>query len=322
MRPYRIATVGLSDRERLLLRSLVRLVEHRLGSAWEVYDEQGGEAEVVVIAPQGAGPWEDLEAGVLPAIAVACAQQAPEGARWVLHKPIRAAELIALLERLGEHLGAPPPEARQAAPAGAFRPGEYLPGLLDTGAVAGNVFRFALPDGPGVLVDPVSGVFYSKASLAALAPLLRASAHTIQVSPLLGAHLQRELEVRRLQPRPLESLVFAAVAAASRGRVLEGRQADAPAHLKRWPDFMHLPRRPGHLRLAAYLSRYAATVAQAARVTGVPLSEVVDFVNACAVTGLLDEEGEPQARAAGAGPSAARRSLYRRILGRLGVADR
>lgn len=88
-------------------------------------------------------------------------------------------------------------------------------------------------------------------------------------------------------------------------RLLPELPADAHFKLRRWPDFGRLEHTPNDLRLAARLVRQRMTVLELAIVTGLPVSTINAFVNACCLIELLEVHAvdQPDRPAGGARPS-------------------
>lgn len=64
-----------------------------------------------------------------------------------------------------------------------------------------------------------------------------------------------------------------------------------PYRLTRWPDFGLIGRRASDIRCAALLNHRAYTPAELSATTGFPLPVVNNFLNACALSGLLESAG-------------------------------
>jgi hypothetical protein len=90
----------------------------------------------------------------------------------------------------------------------------------------------------------------------------------------------------------LEELLWNAALYASRGRLLAGKRSSDVVRLRRWPDFSRLSKDRRMLPLAAFMSANAADLSTVAEHTGAPMSQVVDFHNACAVLGYLEYHSE------------------------------
>jgi hypothetical protein len=97
---------------------------------------------------------------------------------------------------------------------------------------------------------------------------------------------------------------------------LAGKRSHDVVRLKRWPDFSRLSNDRGLLPLAAFMSGNAADLHTVAKHTGIPMEQVVDFHNACAVLDYL--EYLPEQRLQKRPVSEQERTTFRRISKSLG----
>jgi hypothetical protein len=114
------------------------------------------------------------------------------------------------------------------------------------------------------------------------------------------------------QTYKLDALLWRLGQQGCKSRLLPELPADAHFKLRRWPDFGRLEHTPNHLRLAARLVRQRMTVLELAIVTGLPVSTINAFVNACCLIELLEVHAVDQENGSTSG---ARPSRYRGIFG-------
>jgi hypothetical protein len=188
---------------------------------------------------------------------------------------------------------------------GQFNPSFHFAGLIQKAIADGAARRCFLPGSPEVYIVPAENIYYTASpGIEALDPLCAAAPFdlTVEVLPDWRRGDGNEMvQVGRawirkqtpgapshLSPRPLSELLWYATLCASRGQLLQGCHADDPVRLKRWPDFSTLHHRESYLVLAAFMAGETADLVEVAENTGVPLPQVFDFHNACAVLGLIE----------------------------------
>ena len=188
---------------------------------------------------------------------------------------------------------------------GNFNPSFHFLGLIQKASSDGVVRRCFLPGGPEVYLVPAENIYCTNAAtIEALEPLCMAAPFDLTVEALSDWRrdgTDRAVQVGRmwsrkspaaaavdLVSRPLPELVWYATLCASRGQLLQGCRSDDPVRLKRWPDFSVLYHRESDPLLAAFMVAESADLMTVAENTGVPLGQVFDFHNACAVLGLIE----------------------------------
>lgn len=188
---------------------------------------------------------------------------------------------------------------------GDFNPSVHFLGLLKKAVGDGVARRCAVAGGPQVVVAPRQMAYYSASATAEdLRRLCLAEPFDLQIEALpnwnpdaqketiqvgrMRIRAQADAAAAGLSPRPLAGLLWLASLSVSRGRLMQGCRADDPVRLKRLPDFSALPHRESHVRLAQAMHEVGGDLPSLARRTGLPLGEVYDFFNACAVLGLVE----------------------------------
>ena len=168
--------------------------------------------------------------------------------------------------------------------------------------------RFALEhDGVGILVDPRARQYHGPALLKPLAGLVAAEFSAEDLGPEPEDWDARAAVLGPAQP--LSRLQWFAALQAGNGELRPGFDPGARYQLLKWPQTER--EFPRHFRIATVMMRGAATLEEIAATSGVPLDEVVDFVNANLATGFARPE-QPEAPAA----PAPRQGLFGRLRGR------
>jgi hypothetical protein len=216
---------------------------------------------------------------------------------------------------------APLPDVVQG---GAFIPRRgFIGELLGAADKAGLlVYELNEPNSPGrIYIHPEQQVFYSPTSLDFLAPFFTADPKSISctVREQVGeAELERLSETEDLKPYTLRSLLWYGVFKSSQGRLLEGMSPDQPVRLKRWPD-LNLSDCQDLIKLAAFMQSNAASLSTVAEKTGLPISLVRDFYNACEIVGLIEHSAVADIHDKQLNPEKV--SLFSRIRARLNKAS-
>lgn len=129
-------------------------------------------------------------------------------------------------------------------------------------------------------------------------------------------------EAQNLKPQDLEPPLWTAALAVSNGQLFEGLSAESFYRLNRWPDLKKLGQDPLHLKLTALLRR-GGYIDYFADFTQEPVSDIIDFLNACRALNYLETLTQ-QAAAPVKAPEPQKQntvklSLFGRIRSRLGI---
>ena len=149
-----------------------------------------------------------------------------------------------------------------------FQPAGAQPLLIDADARQYH--------GPGAL-KPLAGYFEGRVERDAFTPV-DAAAWTSE-SPVLGA------------AQPLNRLQWYGGLLAGKGALLPGFDPDGRYQLGKWPQTER--EFPKHFRIATAMMKGPATLDEIAAASGVPRTDVVDFVNASLTTGYAEFVPEP-----------------------------
>jgi hypothetical protein len=191
----------------------------------------------------------------------------------------------------------------------AFNPANHLLGLLEQANADQQIRCCKLPGQQPLYLIPSEGKYLTEADATALGKLCAASLSALEVTVVDTNSNEEEVvqigrtRVRRkkqaslpnLPSHPLAELQFRAALYASQGRLLPGYQADKPVRLKAWPDKALLKdaatiKEERYIfQLAALMTSKSATLQDIAQITNLPLARVIDFHNACALMGLVDQ---------------------------------
>jgi hypothetical protein len=160
---------------------------------------------------------------------------------------------------------------------------------LAPGALAQRV-KFTRAGGPDLFIDPAAREYFGPAALKPLAGHFDAPAAEEDFLPVDAGSWSGG--VAALGPaQPLARLQWFGGLLAGGGSMLPGFDAMGRYKLSKWPQTER--EYPKHFRIATAMMKGPATLDEVAAASGVPLSEVVDFVNASLVTGYAEFVPEP-----------------------------
>ncbi|MGZ8944725.1 MAG: hypothetical protein ACXW1W_04785 [Methylococcaceae bacterium] len=186
---------------------------------------------------------------------------------------------------------------------GNFNPSFHFLGLIQK-AIADGVTRLCVhPACPEVYLVPSEQTFYTaETDIAALEALCLAAPFDLSVEliPDWRPNSDRDVQAGRvlmqrknpaanneLEARPLQELLWYSALCASKGQLLQGHHAETPVRLTSCPDFSQLFHKEYHPLLAALWFEESMALTALAETTGIPLSQVFDFYNACAALDLI-----------------------------------
>jgi hypothetical protein len=159
---------------------------------------------------------------------------------------------------------------------------------LGAGALSGRQ-RYQRGDGPVLLIDADARQYHGPAGLKPLAPYFEGPVQRTDFQAIDGADWTREAASLGAA-QPLVRLQWYAGLLAGKGRLLPGFDATARYRLSKWPQTER--EFPKHFRIATAMMKGPTTLDELAAASGVPLDEVVDFVNANLVTGFAEPIAE------------------------------
>ena len=341
---FNISSRYLSVNGELVLKAMISLTKLSPAVRWEYTSEP--DSDIVIIdtdREEGRRMWMDLSNSGCQQTLIAYTAKAdrfPEGA-LVLTKPLRSSELVPLLEKitrekLSQRGGESVTVSRQPdSPVDALLPAtdqpesasqdEIEPIALATGQRAldvvlerGNTPIRIVNGEHSVIIERSRRQYFGVDSKDAVKSLLLANDDNVQIE---------EIDVDRLAEytggltaHELDIPLWEAVLDNSSGRLISGLSANQTYRLRRWPDFKKLDHKPIHVRLTVFLSKRGGDINALARLSGIPVDRVVDFVNACHALHYLEIQKEsitpppPQSTI-----SKSKMNLFGRIRARLGI---
>jgi hypothetical protein len=155
---------------------------------------------------------------------------------------------------------------------------------LVVGALPGRM-RYRRNAGPILLIDPITRQYHGPAPLKPLAGYFEGVVTAQDFEPADAATWTREATALG-QPQPLARLQWFGGLLAGKGALLPGHDPHGRYKLSKWPQTER--EFPKHFRIATAMMKGPATLDEVAAASGVPLPEVIDFVNASLVTGYAE----------------------------------
>jgi len=214
------------------------------------------------------------------------------------HCPPRANELAEVLVEAAQQAAAAAATVQRATESAVAEQVARKPFMEDLsliGAIHAAILKFlidqplivSVPGVPSLLIDAHSGIRTVHADPAWFcAPdFLRTDPALCQVGITKDAQLLKEC--RRFSARPYQALRFWGVMSASRGAPLEEIARANRVGLKKMPDFRMLPHLEWQPRLAEGMVGKLEAPETIVAAAGRPVEEVIDFLNAAAVLGLI-----------------------------------
>jgi hypothetical protein len=131
------------------------------------------------------------------------------------------------------------------------------------------------------------------------------SLRPLQISDL---NVLRNLEHKMKQHQSWDAALWAIGVGTSRGQLLPRVRADQAYRLTRFPDFCLIGRRSSDIKLTALLTHKSMTPNELVAETRFSEARVFGFINACALSGLL-EVVEPSTQAVAAPTQAQNEAL-------------
>lgn len=297
----RLSCVNFHERETNVVRSLLTVLEPRLKAKFSY--SAAHEAQVLLIATD-AGDNQSLWAHRHTRFRNAknfVAYNPAEGLLGehdvALHAPIRPNELVGVLndivdpQQLIETTVSPAPTAPIAESGHAPELGEqtYLYQFLYTGQWADPVHLISadmgMKDCPDLYIDTNASRYYFSGEKEQLHEICK------QPIPENAWSIMQESEIETARGAAnsgdLDELIWVATICGSAGKPLPHVANASSFKLRRWPDLGRLHSKPECSRLAAFLARHEASLADITRITRVSENIAIDFLNACDISGLL-----------------------------------
>ena len=173
----------------------------------------------------------------------------------------------------------------KARPARRFVEGTRLLGVLN------RISRWRIPaevthfDFPTLLISPENNAFVASDDALSMPTMFRDSAMSFAIEDLPEDVAEAMLTSGKL--RPLSHLIYCAALFGSEGRLMLNSNPEDRLSLIGTPNFNVIPHLPEHKTIARYMMTEDADLAGIAEKTGVGVSIVIDFCNACEAIGLV-----------------------------------
>jgi hypothetical protein len=292
---YRAEMVGLSERDRTLLRSLLAATQARTGRRW---DGGPGQPQVYFIdidGQAGAEFWQSLAEDARRDSAIVLSIAPPTAVTHWLPKPLRSVSLLGVLEQMTLPVRAP--ASSPATPATGSGPGSSATGaarvrnaneplaLLDVfdepPAATARVMQS--PHWPDLVIGSGNTHVMRTASLDRYIEGFAASITVERLAKYTGGPLSDELRM------DLDTLRWLAMLHAPLGEIVRRLPRPERARLRTLPAFGHLPHTLQQVRMAAWLTQHPASPQELADMTGADDEAVLRFLGACEAIGLLQE---------------------------------
>ncbi|GAB2491521.1 serine/threonine-protein kinase [Arenimonas alkanexedens] len=187
---------------------------------------------------------------------------------------------------------APAPVAARTTAEQPVAPPQADPRLTDylrPGALSGPV-RLQLVGAPDLVLDPGTQTYLSGAALKPLLPYCAAVIRDSDLVPVSAAELTA-LAAGLGGSQPWSRLAWLSALSGGNGALANGFGLNDRYKLLRWPQTER--EFPKHFRIATVMMKAPALLTDIAEQSGVSLTEVIDYVNACLATGVAEAENAP-----------------------------
>lgn len=145
--------------------------------------------------------------------------------------------------------------------------------------------RYRRAAGPSLLIDPQSRQYHGPATLKPLASYFEGTVQLAEFDAIDAATWTREAAIAG-DAQPLSRLQWYGGLLAGKGELLPGFDPAGRYRLNKWPQTER--EFPKHFRIATAMMKGPATLDEIATASGVPKSDVADFVNASLSTGFVE----------------------------------
>lgn len=337
--PLTLGMTGMDPATEAALKAAFDNANARIGKQWQLAPENAADFVLVDMdSMYGPMSWLRLHAAGKRVIGVSSASRTQTD--YHLPRPFEAGAMAELLQRIAGESPAPPagmapspvpqdelreehpmPVDEEAMAPGPVpgKPGSEQVGTLAPatvappppprertlgdwcapGALAGKV-RYAREGGPELFIDPAARTWFGPAALKPLAGYFDGAVVEEDFEPVADADWgSRTGSLGEAQP--LARLQWFGGLVAGKGTLLPGYDPDGRYKLGKWPQTER--EYPKHFRIATAMMKGPATVEEIASASGVPVPDVVDFVNANLATGYAelvpDTPPEPEETARG-----------------------
>jgi hypothetical protein len=284
--------IGLSERDRTLLRSLLQATQARTGLRWDGGPQHAAVHFIDIDGHEGAAFWQSLADADRRDAAIVISAAAPvAGTHW-LPKPLRSVSLLGVLEQMtlparpatGTAASAAATDNATARTLRGPKPGEPL-GLLHVleGADGVGARTVQSPHWPDLVIGNGNSHAMRTAPLENYAVGFAASLEVSHVGKYTGGPLDDELRIE------IDTLLWLALLYAPINEIADLLPRATRARLRNLPAFGNLPHKLHHIRMAAALVQHPATLAELAELSATDEETARRFLGACGAVGLLEE---------------------------------
>jgi hypothetical protein len=167
------------------------------------------------------------------------------------------------------------------------------------GALSGKV-RYAREGCPALFIDGDARTWFGPTALKSLAACFEGPVAEQDFEPVADDAWASETAALGAA-QPLSRLRWLGGLVSGKGALLPGHDPDGRYKLGKWPQTER--EYPKHFRIATAMMKAPATLPEIAEASGVPLAEVVDFVNANLATGYAEavQDTPPEPESPGKG---------------------
>ena len=285
---YRAEMIGLSERDRTLLRSLLQATQSRTGMRWDGGGAQPAIYFIDVDGQAGAEFWQSLSEAQRRDAAIVVSAMTPGEPVRRLAKPLRSASLLAALADLqvGPASAAAVQPATPAPPAPRVEPAEQAGPLRLLDVLDGPRYATAQalqsPHWPDLVLGSGNRHAMRTAEMDSYIYGFAVSLEVTNVGKYVGGPLDDELRVE------LDTLRWLALLYAPLAEIAERLpNPSAQVRLSSLPPFGQLPHTLQHVRMAAWLMQHPTSVPELAETNEIDEDSVRRFLGACNVFGLV-----------------------------------
>ncbi len=187
----------------------------------------------------------------------------------------------------------PPDPAPAAASNAGLATDSRLADLLQPGALAGPV-RLQYAGAPDLVLDPGSQTYLGASALKPLLPYCSAVLGDDDLLPVAAADLPA-IAAALGGSQPMSRLAWLCALTGGNGALAAGFGPNERYTLLKWPQTER--EFPKHFRIATVMMKGPANLTEISDQSSSPLGEVIDFVNACLATGVVEPDLQAPATA-------------------------
>lgn len=315
-----LSSIGLSAKDETVLKSLIDLLGARTSEEWIYRDDVMVDALLLDFDNSEAVAAWNTKPESVRRNTIAYSSEIP-GISFArrLAKPLRAADLIAVLKDIEENPG----KADKAPASSTPPPSTQAPSEISTLAEcvarhSEGLLRLTFGDRE-VVLDRQRRCFSTSESGESLAALLAHPFQEFQVTRGADVNLPPDGSIKWLDQKALLWLVGQS---GSHGRLIDGLEQGGLFRITRWPGFGLVRPSQTVLTLCSMLTRKnAMSIEDIRSVSGVPEFDIIAFINAASLTGILvaqsGDAAKPDKPAAKPELPTERKGLFAKIRSRL-----